>query len=423
MSRNFKLMRQRLPDLLKEHGAPSEQKIFMRPELSVRLLDMVADSNEIPTMVLNAETVIDALDIGKSNIEFMGDSANKKAIANYLNINYNEVKDMIDEKISNDMNIVGNPPFNDVQGDARKESANTNNSNIYERCINSAIKVCKTGQIAFVIPLSFMYAPSLESLKDNLINHGLKEIHELDSEKEFPDVAIRAGVGIVLSEAGYTGDIKIHRLDGTSFDIKRGSRLHFGNPTHYDILDKIPTTNSFWDSSTSGDYDTPTGSKGSLERVIELSNGSYCESSSSTHNTEVLIYGGREGKDNGKYLWSDTNKAKGRWGVAFPKMSDKRKLGRIMLVHPNQGVHSIFRVVYFDTEEEARNAMAFWSHPLFAFAVKLVKFDDTVNKEKNSFCFFPMVDFTKQYNKQDVYDLYGIKDPEINDINTYIETN
>jgi len=424
MSRNFKLMRQRLPDLLKEHGAPGEQTIFMRPELSARLLDMVAGSDKIPTNVLNAETVIDALDRGHSNIEFMGDSANKKAIADYLNINYNEVTDMINEKISNDMNIVGNPPFNDVQGDARKESGNTNNSNIYERCINSAIKVCKTGQIAFVIPQSFMYKPSLESLKDNLINHGLKEIVELDAKIEFPSVDIRAGACIVLSEAGYNGDIEITRLDGSKFKIKRGARLHFSEPKYFDIISKIPTKTTFWTASQSkGNYAVPGGCRGDLDRVIEKSNVPYSHTSTQELNTRVLIYAGSEGKDDGKWLYSDDQHVEGKWGIAIPKQYMLRKLGRIMLISPGQGVSNRFRVVWFDTENEARNAKSFWEHDLFKFCIKVIKIDDKVNLENNSFGLLPMIDFKKRLTTEEVYQKYNINQNEINDINTYIGTN
>ena len=423
-SLNLKLMRDRLSHLINQHRIPGEQNMVMSTKLSNKLIDMVIGSNNLSTAVMNPETVIDALDRGHTDITFIGDSENKKAIANYLNVNYNEVTDMINNKINNDMNIVGNPPFNDVQGNARQEAANTNNSNIYERCINSAIKVCKTGQIAFVIPQSFMYAPSLESLKNNLINHGLKYLIELDCSVEFPNVSIRAGVCIILSEAGYNGDIEISRIDGSKFKIKRGARLHFSKTKYFDNIEKITTKYTFWDDSQSkGSYAVASGCKGNLDRVIEKSPITYSHKSSPELNTEVLIYSGREGKDNGKWLYSSDQYVEGKWGVAIPKQTVLKKLGRILLIAPNQGVSDRFRVVWFDTENEARNAKFFWEHDLFKFAIKVIKTDDKVNKENNSYIFLPMIDFKTKLTTQEIYQKYNINQNEIDDINTYIRTN
>lgn len=424
MSKNLKLMRDRLSHLINQHRIPGEQNMVMSTKLSNKLIDMVIGSNKLSTAVMNPETVIDALDRGHTDIKFIGDSENKKAIANYLNVNYNEVTDMINNKINNDMNIVGNPPFNDVQGNARQEAVNTNNSNIYERCINSAIKVCKTGQIAFVIPQSFMYARSLESLKNNLINHGLKYLIELDCSVEFPNVSVRAGVCIILSEAGYNGDIEISRIDGSKFKIKRGARLHFSKTKYFDIIEKITTKYTFWDDSQSkGSYAVASGCKGNLDRVIEKSPITYSHKSSPELNTEVLIYSGREGKDNGKWLYSSDQYVEGKWGVAIPKQTVLKKLGRILLIAPNQGVSDRFRVVWFDTENEARNAKFFWEHDLFKFAIKVIKTDDKVNKENNSYIFLPMIDFKTKLTTQEIYQKYNIDQNEIDDINTYIRTN
>ena len=113
----------------------------------------------------------------------------------------------------------------------------------------------------------------------------------------------------------------------------------------------------------------------------------------------------------------------GKWGVAIPKQTVLKKLGRILLIAPNQGVSDRFRVVWFDTENEARNAKFFWEHDLFKFAIKVIKTDDKVNKENNSYIFLPMIDFKTKLTTQEIYQKYNINQNEIDDINTYIRTN
>lgn len=328
---------------------------------------------------------------------------------NNLNLNYITKEEFLSlEKVKID-NIVGNPPYNDVMGDNRSQSKNTNNSNLYFDFILKSIAM-KPKIISLIVPAGWMQN---NNIKEKALDAGLKKVKEIDPAY-FPGVGIRSGISMLHIESGYQGKIEIESLT-SSFEIDRDAVISFDNPKKFKIIEKLKQNKMFDTLLSYGPYKVPKGTKGSIERLIEL-DPNYSETQDKNHSTRVMIYAGGSLADP-RYLYHTSNYAQQNWGVVVPSASDKHIIGAVRLVEPGVGVSDKLKVVYFNTKDEALNAKQFLESRLISFVIRTTKHNDTVNTNKNSFGNIPIIDFTKPFNEKNLLQQFNFSQEELDVIN------
>ena len=159
-----------------------------------------------------------------------------------------------------------------------------------------------------------------------------------------------------------------------------------------------------------GPYKVPTGSTGSLDRILER-DSNFSVKRTKTHTTSVMIYAGGF-KSPARYLYHRAEKIDKKWGVAIPTISDKRTLGAIRIVKPSEGVSNRLKVAFFNSRQEAENAKKFLESNLISFLIRTTKHANTVNTNKNSFSKIPLIDFTKNPTDSKLLKLFNITKEE-----------
>jgi len=318
----------------------------------------------------------------------------------YLNLDTNKFNNLI---------IVGNPPYNDAVGDNRANSQNSNNSNLYFDFIEKSIEL-KPKVITLIVPAGWM---TNDKIKQKVIDAGLKRIKQIDPS-HFPTVGIRSGITQMHIEFGYNGKIEIESLIST-FEINRDAVLSFDNPKKFTLIEKLRKSKMFDSLLTYGPYKVPKGSKGNIERLVEL-DSDYSQSKTEIHKTKVMIYtGGTLTKP--RYLWHTQNFTNNRFGIVIPSASDKHIIGAVRIIFPGEGVSDKLKVVYFDTLKEAENCKKFLESKLVSFIIRTTKHNDTVNTNKNSFGNIPVINFKKTMKETNVLELFNLTEEDLDVIN------
>ena len=300
-----------------------------------------------------------------------------------------------------------------MPGEKRLDAKTTNNSNIYFDFIKNALNISKS-TVAMIVPASWMTNNRMSNL---LLKHGLSYIRQIDNSY-FPTVAIRSCITSFIANNGYNGDIKIQTAN-MSFEINRHSILSFEDPIKIQIVNKLQSNNNFGGHLKYGLYGISKGAKGSLDRIIER-DAHYSLIETAEFNTKVLIYvGGFQHPE--KYLYSNQPNQFNKPGLAFPTISDKNLLGVTRLVSSDMGVSERLKVIYFDDMDHAINAKSFIESKLIRFVMRTTKHDDTVNTNKNSFNHIPIIDFTKEWTDQELYQHFGLTQEEIDYIESTIK--
>lgn len=343
--------------------------------------------------------------IEPKNLTFYSDHENKTKIANRLGI---KVIERLDIDMKFDV-IIGNPPYNDIMGDNRSQSKNTNNSNLYFDFIQKSIEM-NPKFISLIVPAGWMQN---QQIKETVLEAGLKKVKEIDPAY-FPGVGIRSGISMLHIESNYRGKIEIESLT-SSFNIDRDAVLSFDNPKKFKIIEKLKQNKMFDSLLSYGPYKVPKGTKGSIDRLISL-DSNYSETQNNEFNTKVMIYAGGS-LANPRYLYHTTNFTEQKWGVAVPSASDKYIIGAVRLIEPGTGVSDKLKVAYFNTEDEAKNAKEFLESKLISFVIRTTKHNDTVNTNKNSFGNIPIINFSKPFNENNLLKEFKITQDELNVIN------
>jgi len=361
-------------------------------------------------------TLIHVYGINAGNITFFGDCDVKKLLINKYGCKYEDISVLLNEekyKMKFDV-VIGNPPFNAEAGDKRINSANTNNSNIYAEFISIGISLVKdNGKLVFITPASWMQSSTHRNIRTKMLNNGLKSITEIDPSL-FPNVGIRAGITSWVIDKTHNQYITIETIAEDVYQIDRDSRLTFDNPAKWNTVAKINEKNTPITSLFKyGIYPVEKGSKGSLERIINLNKTNmYSLTKTSEYSVKVMMYPGGF-KKQPEYLYSNVNHASKLWGVAIGNATDKFLLGEPRLIQPNEGVSDRMKVMYFITENEALNAIAWLKSSIVSGIMKITKYNDTVNTHTNSFNNIPKLDFTVKYTHDDFIKMFNLDKSDI----------
>lgn len=359
-------------------------------------------------VMFNLEFVVSLIytvKIDHKKITFYSDHENKSHFCSALGVKY---INKLDHGMKFDV-ILANPPYNSAVGSKRKNAKNTNNSNIYFDFIKKTIGLA-SDSMSVIVPAAWMHNEEMSKL---IIDAGLESIEWVDPAY-FPGVGIRSGISLFKVIRGYTGPITI-RKNGVVYTISRDSTLSFDDPIKFQIVKKARLRNRLDEELSKGPYTVPKGSKGSIERLLELDE-SYSKTQSNEHQTRVMIYTGGT-IEPARYLYHRLDQTHPKYGVVLPTASDKHILGAARIIYPGEGVSDRLKVVYFDTEHEALNCVKYLESKLVKFIIDTTKHNDTVNTNKNSFGNISMLDFTREWSDLDIFNHFKLTSAEQDYIN------
>lgn len=301
--------------------------------------------------------------------------------------------------------IVGNPPYNNSESGANSDAKNTSGGSLYFKFIESALSF-KPAEMSFVVPASWMQNDRLRTL---MVEAGLKSVTSVDPAY-FPSVGIRSGITTFYIKKGYTGTITLTKGD-VVYNVDRDAVLSFDDPKKFDIVAKLQQSDNLSKHLKLGNYTVKKGTKGSIERLLD-NDDSYSATQDSVYKTKVMIYTGGSRKP-ADYVYSKINLANDKFGLAIPNASDKHILGGVRIIEPGVGVSDRLKVVYFDTENQAKNALDYLNSKLLRFVIRTTKHNDTVNHNKNSFSNIPMLDFTRAWTDTELYSKFNLTSDQI----------
>ena len=279
--------------------------------------------------------------------------------------------------------IVGNFPFTESPGQARKKSGNSNNSTLYDDFLDMSFKTAR--YINVIIPAGWT---KKSAQSERYKKQGLKSVIFLDAKKVFPDVAIRSGITVVEFNQGYDGPIEITTTSGHTYSQPRHLPIQNVDPMIKGILEKIDDLGGLNGAVRHGDYPIPKGTKGSLERLLANSK-SYSGKLESEFDVPVLLYSGGEHKD-ATWAYADQIRPSSQgYKVIFPKASDRYVLGKVRILSPGQGVSSALYYINCSSKQEAEKWKSWLEHPVIVYSLQHHKTNDTVNTYNNSMHHIP----------------------------------
>ena len=279
--------------------------------------------------------------------------------------------------------IVGNFPFTENPGEARQESGNSNNSTLYNDFMEVSFKTAK--YISVIIPAGWTKKPTQVS---RYLNKGLKSVTFLDAKKVFPDVNIRSGITVVEFEDGYNGLVSITTTDGISYRQTRKDNIQDIDPAVKTALVKIDSFGGLNGLVCHGDYEIPKGTKGSIDRLLELSQ-LYSKNKTKEFNVPVLLYSGGNTREANWAFFKHSAESEKGYKVTFPKASDRFILGKARILAPGQGVSTALYYIKCNDKNEAEKWLNWLEHPIISYVLKYHKTNDTVNTYNNSMGHIP----------------------------------
>jgi hypothetical protein len=333
---------------------------------------------------------------------------NKKLVTNKLFVRNSLDYDWGDMKFDV---IVGNPPYNEDAGEERLSAGNSNNSTLYTEFVKFSLS--RASYVALVIPAGWTMKDIETKL---LIEKGLQSVRFL-GESVFGMVKIRSGVSVVTSVAGYSGPISITTREGHTYQQSRTDPIRNVDKKVKTILTKLSPFAGLDLDIRSGDYAIPIGTKGSIERLLEL-DLTYNSLCTKKHSNHVLMYVGGQNKLP-SYAWSSMHQSSAIGvKISWAKASDRYQLGKVRILENGTGVS---QALYYASVKDAAHAAEWvqWlEHPINKFVIQHMKTNDSVSTFKN--CMNHLIDI-KHCDRTDVYGFFDLSQEEIDLIETTVK--
>lgn len=305
--------------------------------------------------------------------------------------------------------IVGNPPYQ-VGTEGHGATAST----IYHRFVERAIDLDPRYVVMITPSRWFAGGKGVDAFRDRMISdRRLRAL--VDNPKLFdcfPGVEIKGGVSYFLWDRAYDGDVEFStRVDGVirstmKRDLRDGDGVLIRDNRAMDIIQKAdPKGDSVEAHAT---VTKPFG-------LTMRSNypGSVAEP---FEGAIPLIYGNKVGYSRPDQIqrnhhWID------RWKVLLPMTGDGHGreqayvLGEPIALAPGSAcTQTYFIAGMFDTREETENYAYFLTTKLVRFLVLQRKITHHVTPDR--FRFVPMLDMTRRWTDEDLYEHFGLSEEE-----------
>ncbi len=315
--------------------------------------------------------------------------------------------------------IISNPPYSMKDGGGR---GGDGAKQIFNYFVEQAIRMSPRYLIMIIPARWYSGGKGLDSFRDKMLsdNH-ISEIHDFpDTSDCFPGKNIRGGVCYFKWERSHNGDCRIVNHVGDNVDSmyrpikEEGCDVFIRSNKAISILHKVLASKH-----------TRMGNVVSSRNPFQIVNTvDFSNEKTATNNIKLYQQKGRIG-----YISKSQVIRNKEWIDKYLVITAKASPGGDDYPHsiisspkvsePGSVCTETFLVIgVFDTEEEANNLVSYMKTRFFRFMMFLVR--NGQNLTKSTYAFVPQMDYSKQWSDEELYEEFGIKDTEIDYINTMI---
>ena len=315
--------------------------------------------------------------------------------------------------------ILSNPPYQLSTGGSGVQA-----TPIYNKFIQQA-KALKPRYLSMIVPARwFSGGFGLDSFRDEMLHdRSLREIHDYPEANDcFSGVQIKGGVCYFLWDRDHQGDCTVYTHRGNNIsDPETRPLLEKGCDTFIRYNEAVDILHKMW--AVDGDkltMDTLVSSQKPFGLGTKFK-GEY----STPGENRVKVYGSTGTaftlKRNIEKMWNliDAHKvfisAAGSGSDTFPHQI----LGRPFYGEKNTACSETYVVIGpFRNKQECENVMSYISTKMFRFLVMLKK--PTQHALKGVYSLVPVLDFSRSWTDEELYDRYHITEQEKSFIDSMI---
>ena len=314
--------------------------------------------------------------------------------------------------------IIGNPPYQLEDGGGRDSAAIP----LYNRFVTQAKKLSPHYLIMIIPARWYSGGRGLDDFRDEMLNdERLMELHDYPETNDcFPGLNIRGGVCYFLWNKNHLGKCKvINYIKGTSNETVRYLKekdcpILIRYNQSISILHKVQikreqTFNHYVSVSR------PFGMRSNFDgfvshkddknyiRLYRFGNNGFISLDKITNNNQLV----------GQYKVIVSKASPG--GDEYPHSI----VSAPIISEPNSVCTETYLVIKaVPSRDQAENLITYIKTRFFRFMMSLVK--NTQNISRGSYMFVPLQDFSKPWTDEELYKKYGLKDEEIQFIESMI---
>ena len=315
--------------------------------------------------------------------------------------------------------IISNPPYSMKDGGGRGGDGAKQIFNIF---VEQAIRMDPRYLIMVIPARWYSGGKGLDSFRDHMLDDThISELHDFpDTSDCFPGKNIRGGVCYFKRERNYSGDCRIvNHFNEDSDSMFRPIRekgcdvfirsnkaigiLHKVLASGYSSLGTIVSPRNPFNIYNSVQFSQNKTEENSIKLYQQKGRIGYISTNQVGRNEEWID----------KYLVITAKASPG--GDDYPHSI----ISSPKIAEPGAVCTETFLVVgVFNTEEEAKNLISYMKTRFFRFMMFLVR--NGQNLTKSTYTFVPNLDYSKSWNDEELFRLFGINAEEIEYINTMI---
>lgn len=326
--------------------------------------------------------------------------------------------------------IIGNPPYQLSDGGAGASSLP-----IYDKFVDTAKKLDPRFLIMIIPSRWFAGGRGLAQFRESMLTDGrVRSLSDfLDSRTVFPGVDVAGGVCYFLWDRNTAGPCKVTTVGTNNRKsttirplLEPGADVFVRHNEGISILRKVwpegfyqaEQSNKLFRQNVSGQkpfglrtYFRGTPTPNSEDDIQVLQSGGRGWTS------RASIPEGRELLDRWKVF---TSKSSSEHAGQSDKEGRRRVLSLTGVLPPGTAVTETYVLLgTFDSEREARNCLSYVTTRFFRFLILLRSSAQDISRA--AYSFIPLIDFSKAWTDEELYDKYGLTDEEIAFIESQIK--
>lgn len=328
--------------------------------------------------------------------------------------------------------IIGNPPYQLSDGGGTGDSARP----IYHLFIEQALKL-QPSYLTMIIPSRWLKGgKGLDAFRKTMMEDTrIKYLYDYENAKEcFPGINLDGGACFFLWDKSYNGKVNYTFKPETEAAVNSIRYLDSGvsktvirDPRQISIIEKVIGKNEESFSSIVSSRNFYGFTSDLFNRPENFAHTGLTETNAPN---KIKIYGVKGKKGGAKRTTGYINKSamqKGFEGLSCYKLffskaysSNSMEFPEVIIGHPNEICTETFlKIGLFDTLKEAENCLTYMQTRFFKALLFFGR--SGMNMSQQNFDLVPIIDYTKEYTDEKLYQKYGLNDVEISFINSLFE--
>jgi hypothetical protein len=317
-------------------------------------------------------------------------------------------------KVDNFQLILGNPPYQKMDGGGGKGSSAVP---IYNLFIDKSLKICD--KLLYITPSRwFSGGKGLEKFRESMLNNDYLKLI-----RHFPgngtdifgkNVIIKGGVSyFLIDKCEYSEYINFNNKM-IYRDIIKKLGILLDDMNHYDILDIIlKNGKSFFNSKV----ESRNFFGKNIEGYKTLQNGNDCIKDKISDRYLKCFLSKKEGYVG--YVDISLVKEIGleKYKIITTKGTNVGRLGNTFILNPGEICSETYLVILCDNIEIANNILKYFKTNFFKYLFKIS--NNTQNSSKSTYRFIPYFDFNYEWDDDKIFNFFKFKKEQIDFIIKY----